>query len=200
MTSIEGAPEAAQKGHGAPDHGRDRAEDAALIARVADRSIDAMAELYDLYGDPALRAARRVCGDDLAPDVVQDVFLQLWERPAAYDPARGPLQAFLVMRTRGRAIDVLRSGSSRRAREQGDAALRAPTASSQGLGEGVGTDTWDLLRQLPADQRHAIALAYFGGYSYREVAVLLRQPIGTIKGRIRSGLAQLRLLMTNEDL
>jgi len=175
-----------------------RAADAALIARVADRGHDAMAEIYERYGEPALHAARRVCGDDLAPDVVQDVFLQLWERPEAYDASRGPLQAFVLMKTKGRAIDVLRSGSARRVREQGDVALRLP-AGSHGLEDRVDTSTWDLLRQLPIDQRHAIALAYFGGFSYREVAVLLRVPVGTVKGRIRSGLSQLRTLMPDDE-
>lgn len=169
--------------------------DAALMELVAQRRHDGLAAIYERYGEAALRTARQVCGDDLADDVVQDVFLQLWERPESFDPARGPLLPYLLMRTRGRSIDVLRSGSARRNREHNRSVSHAPNESAQGIGDGVGVDTWDLLRQLPAAQRHAIALAYFGGYSYREVAVLLRQPVGTIKGRIRSGLAQLRTLL-----
>lgn len=172
--------------------------DRVLVDRIAQHRHDAMAEVYELYGEHALRAARLVCGDDLADDVVQDVFLQLWERPEAFDPARGPLGAYLLMKTRGRSIDVLRSGSARRDREHKGLALRAPDRASDGRRDGVGVDTWELLRQLPPDQRHAIALAYFGGYSYREVAVLLRQPVGTTKGRIRSGLAHLRSLLPED--
>ena len=130
-----------------------------------------------------------------AQDVVQDVFVRLWNDPERFDPARGSLRAFLLASVRNRAIDVVRADSSRRDREQRHDRLDA-------------SDDYDLEREvidlemaervrtsmgvLSDDERVAIELAYFGGHSYREVALILDQPEGTVKSRIRAGLRRLR--------
>jgi RNA polymerase sigma-70 factor (ECF subfamily) len=123
------------------------------------------------------------------------VFLRLWNEPERYDPARGALRSFLLAQAHGRAVDLLRSEGARRAREEREA--RAASESGYDLEREV----WDLaaaeqvrqaVEKLPASERQCIALAYFGGRTYREVADQLAEPEGTVKSRIRSGLKRLR--------
>jgi len=131
------------------------------------------------------------------------VFLRLWERSSRFDAQRGSLRAFLLAITHGRALDVMRSDSSRRAREKRDA-LRTivPNAGVEAevVAKTVADAVRDALSQLPEAERHAVELAYFGGHSYRTVARLLDEPEGTVKSRIRSGLARLRSLLAAQEL
>ncbi len=169
--------------------------DARLVGCIARGSHDALAEAYSRHGGNVHKQARRLRGEGDADDVVQDVFLRLWDQPERFDPTRGSLRSFLTMQTHGRAIDALRSDNARRARET--TTLRAPrpttpTTDDRALARLAGDRAWRHLSQLNRGERHAIVLAYFGGHTYREVAVLLEQPEGTIKGRIRTGLRRLR--------
>ena len=170
--------------------------DAALVFAIARYEQAALAEAYRRHGGAVHGLARRILGDDAAAEeVVQEIFLRLWNQPDRFDPDRGSLRSFLLAQSHGRAVDVIRSEESRRRREERDA-RRAVDA-----GYDLEREVWDLevsekiggaLRDLPEDQRSAIVLAYFGGYTYREVAEMLDQPEGTIKGRIRTGLQRLR--------
>ncbi len=178
-----------------PDEDVAQLSDARLVERIALGSHDALAEAYSRHGANMHKQARSLRGAGDAGDVVQDVFLRLWNQPEHFDPARGSLRSFLTMQTHGRAIDLLRSDNSRRARETTtvDAPSPAdPTTEDHALARLAGERTWRYLEQLSHGERHAIALAYFGGHTYREVAVLLEQPEGTVKGRIRNGLRRLR--------
>jgi RNA polymerase sigma-70 factor (ECF subfamily) len=170
--------------------------DSALVIAIGRWKEEALAEAFRRHAGAVFALARRVLADpNGAEEVVQEVFLRLWNNPDRYDPARGSLRSYLLAQAHGRSVDQLRSDSSRRRREERDA-LRSAEA-----GYDIEREVWDLtvsshlqavVNELPVDERRAIELAYFGGHTYREVAVLLAQPEGTVKSRIRSGLKRMR--------
>jgi RNA polymerase sigma-70 factor (ECF subfamily) len=172
------------------------ASDAALVVAIGRWRQDALAEAYRRHAGSVYGLARRVVNDAaLAEEVVQEVFLRLWNDPERFDPERGSLRSFLLAQTHGRSVDLLRSDTSRRRREEREA---RQTAES---GYDVEHEVWDLavadhvkeaLSTLSDDERRAIELAYFGGHTYREVASLLGAPEGTVKSRIRTGLRRMR--------
>jgi len=180
------------------------ASDPALVVAIGRWREDALAEAFRRHAGAVLALARRVLGDAaLGEEVVQEVFLKLWSAPERFDPARGSLRSFLLAQAHGRAVDMLRSNSSRRRREERDASLSAES------GYDIEREVWDLavaehlqdvVKTLPVDERKAIELAYFGGHTYREVAVMLGQPEGTVKSRIRSGLKRMRGLLAEAGL
>jgi RNA polymerase sigma-70 factor (ECF subfamily) len=142
--------------------------------------------------------ARRVAPNQhLAEEVVQDVFLRFWNSPGRYDATRGSVRAFLMTGVHSRAIDVTRAERARRAREERDGRrdARSVDVVAQAIAATDGAALRCALLDLSADERDAIVLAYFGGHSYREVARILRQPEGTVKSRIRTGLARLAVAL-----
>lgn len=175
--------------------------DAGLVVALSRYNQDALAEAYRRHAGAVYGLARRLLTDDaLAEEIVQEVFLRLWNRPEQFDPGRGALRSFLLAQCHGRAVDMLRSEQARRRREDRDARRTAEG------GYDVELHVWDLavaermrdaLASLPEAERTAIELAYYGGHSYREVAELLREPEGTIKSRIRSGLRRLRPVLVD---
>jgi RNA polymerase sigma-70 factor, ECF subfamily len=173
------------------------ASDANLVMSVARYHEDALAEIYRRHAGAVYGLARRLLWDDsVAEEVVQEVFLRLWNQPERYDPDRGSIRSFLLAQTHGRAIDLLRSESSRRQREARDA--RATAEGGYDLEREVfdltvGEQVRAAVAKLPAEEKKAIELAYFGGHSYREVAVMLSQPEGTVKSRIRAGLRRMQV-------
>lgn len=171
--------------------------DAALVLAVARYKEDALAEIFRRHGGAIYALARRVMNDDAAADeILQEVMLRLWTNPDRFDPERGTLRSFLLTQAHSRSVDTLRSNNARRRRE--DAEMLRNRAES---GYDLEREVWDLamadsvkgaLEALGPGERDAIELAYFGGYSYRDVAVILGQPEGTVKSRIRLGLRKLR--------
>lgn len=164
---------------------------------LAERSPEAIDMLYERYGRLAYSLALRVLSDGAAAeDVVQDAFLAVWRRADSYQPSRGSLRTWLCAIVHHRALDRLRGGSGRARLDLPlDAAPPQHTIS----------DTWDevasslerdavrrALDSLPAEQRQAIELAYYGGYSQSEISELTRAPLGTVKGRTRLALRKLR--------
>lgn len=173
-----------------------QASDALLVVAVGRWRQDALAEAYRRHAGAVFALASRVLMDrPLAEEVVQEVFLRLWDHPDRFDPDRGTLRSFLLAQTHNRSVDVIRSEQARRAREERQHRVHAEA------GYDLEHEVWDLtvaghvrdaLDLLPANERLPIEMAYFGGKTYREVAVLLDQPEGTVKTRIRSGLRRLR--------
>jgi RNA polymerase sigma-70 factor (ECF subfamily) len=174
--------------------------DAALVVAISRYHEDALAEAYRRHGGAVHALASRLLGGfassgQLAQDVVQEVFLRLWNEPDRYDPERAPLRSFLLTQCHGRSIDLLRAEGSRRAREERDARQRAVAGydlEHELEDLAVADQVRHALATLPPAEKEAIALAYFGGHTYREVASILEQPEGTIKSRMRSGLRRLR--------
>lgn len=172
------------------------ASDATVVVSIGRYHQEALAEAYRRHAGAVFGLARRLIGDrTLAEEVVQEVFLRLWNQPERFDPDRGSLRSYLLAHAHGRAVDLLRSEGARRQREEREA------RSTAEAGYDLEHDVWDLataeqVRQvmatIPEVEREAIDLAYFGGHTYREVAVLLEQPEGTVKSRIRAGLKRLR--------
>lgn len=170
--------------------------DGPLVVAIGRWRQEALAEAYRRHGGAVFALARRVLNDaTAAEEVVQEVFLRLWNQPDKFDPGRGSLRSYLLAQTHGRSVDQLRSETSRRKREERDA------RSTAEAGYDIEHEVWDLavadrvreaLGELPDDERRAIELAYFAGHTYREVAVLLDAPEGTVKSRIRTGLKRLR--------
>lgn len=172
------------------------ASDATLVVAIGRYRQEALAEAYRRHAGAVFGLARRLLLDTtLAEEVVQEVFLRLWNQPDRFDPSRGSLRSFLLAHTHGRAVDLLRSEGARRQREEREARTAAEA------GYDLEHEVWDLataervrraLSALPDGERSAIELAYFGGLTYREVAARLGEPEGTVKSRIRSGLKRLR--------
>ena len=179
-------------------------DDHELVAAITRRDEAAMAEAVRRHRGPVLAFARRLVGDSArAEEISQEVFLRLWERSSRFDAQRGSLRAFLLAITHGRALDVMRSDASRQAREQRDAVrTNAPSGGVEAevIAQTVADAVHHALAQLPDTERRAVELAYLGGHSYRTVARMLDEPEGTVKSRIRSGLAKLRPLLAAQDL
>jgi RNA polymerase sigma-70 factor (ECF subfamily) len=172
------------------------ASDAALVVAIARWRQEALAEAYRRHAGAVLALAQRVLRDrTLAEEVVQEVFLKLWNQPERFDPERGTLRSFMLAQAHGRSVDLLRSESARRAREEREARETAEAGydlEHAVLDLTVAEQIRTALSSLQEGEREAIELAYFGGHTYRQVASILGQPEGTIKSRIRLGMRHLR--------
>lgn len=180
------------------------ASDAVLVIAVSRFDEQALAEAYRRHAGAVFALARRLLGDPtLAEEVVQEVFLRLWNHPDKFDPERGALRSYLLAQSHGRAVDLLRSEGARRRREERDAQRTAEGAydlEHEVLDMAVAERVTVAMAQLHDRERRAIELAYLGGHTYREVAVLLDEPEGTVKSRIRSGLKKMRGMLDASDL
>ncbi len=180
--------------------------DSELAVAIAAGSQDALAQLYDRYSGLAYGIALRVLGDPgRAEDAVQEAFLNVWNRAAAFDPERGSLRSWLLTAVRNRSIDYLRGRGAHERREQD----LEPVVSMVG----AHSDPWhevslklerdavrEALSSLPPEQRQAVQLAYFGGYSQTEIADMTRVPLGTVKGRMRLALEKLSSYLRGRGL
>lgn len=172
-----------------------QASDAALVVAIGRWREDAMAEAYRRHGGAVYGLARRVVRDEgMAEEVVQEVFVRLWSSPDRFDPERGSLRSWLLAQAHGRSIDRLRSDGARRQREERDAQRTAAAGydlEREAMDLAVADRVKEAMGTLPVAERQALELAYFDGYTYREVAKILDTPEGTIKSRIRAGLKRL---------
>jgi RNA polymerase sigma-70 factor, ECF subfamily len=166
----------------------------AVRDRLVARDPSALSDLYDQFGSYVFGLAARVIGDrHAAEDVTQEVFLSLWERPEAFEPARGRLRTFLGTLAHRRAVDVVRREEARRRRAAREAATTTPIPDVGELAMAIVTaeQVRAEVSRLPSEQRAAIELAYFGGRTYRQVAEELGIPEGTAKSRMRLGLGRI---------
>ena len=177
--------------------------DVQIIQRVVAGDQLALGELYDRWSKPAFSLARRVCADEgLAEDVVQEVFIAFWREPGRFEPARGAFGSWLLTLVHHKAVDAVRRESAIRRRtipaaEDGEewSVAPGPGADQAALGAVVAGQVRDALGRLPNEQREALALAYYGGYTQREVATLTGVPLGTVKSRMFTGVQRLRSVL-----
>jgi RNA polymerase sigma-70 factor (ECF subfamily) len=182
-----------------PRRPEDAPGDADVLQRIRAGDRSAVDDLYARFRRPAFALARRILADDaLAEDVLQEVFLSVWRDPAAYDRGRGSVASWLLTVVHHKAVDAVRREESQRrrqARAEQDLALAEPVASRD-----VDEEAWtrvvadqvrSALRGLSSPQREALTLAYYGGYTQREVAALTGAPLGTVKTRMLIGMRRL---------
>jgi RNA polymerase sigma factor (sigma-70 family) len=173
--------------------------DEALVALAARADDGALAELYDRFGHVAYGLALRIVRDPaLAEDAVQEAFLTIWRSASRFVPERAKARTWILTLVHRRAVDVVRREQPRRA----EPIELAPPASADVTED----EAWlrlqrarvqDALRRLPDQQREALELAYYGGFTQSELAERLGEPLGTIKSRMFAGLARLRELLAD---
>ncbi len=168
-----------------------------LIYLIDSGDAEAFAGLYDRHSRAAYSLAYRMMGEQqAAEDLVQEAFLKVWRAAGSYRAQRGSVRTWVLSIVHNRGIDHLRSSASRRRiqdRVQGMAPTSQPSEAF--------ADTWrntqreqvrEALRGLPPEQLNVLELAYFSGYTHKEIAQLLNEPLGTVKGRMRLGLKKIR--------
>ena len=180
--------------------------DAELVRRLRDADGAALSQLYQRFGRPCYSLARRICADEgLAEDVVQEVFLTLWRDPTRFDPSRGGFATWLLTLIHHKAVDAVRRESTIRRRmvatpEAGEdwSPTPVPGADQAALARVAAGQVRAALHRLPVEQRQVLALAYFGGHTQREIAVLTGVPLGTVKSRMFTAVQRLRSLLTDQ--
>lgn len=172
--------------------------DEAVVALVARSEEAALGELYDRYGAAAFRLAYRVVRDPaLAEDVVQDAFLGIWRGAARFVPERARAAAWIMTLVHRRAVDLVRREQRRRAvpLEEGDDSRMVDSTENVVWLRLERERVQRALAQLPDQQREALELAYYGGFTQTELAQRLGRPVGTIKSQMFAGLRSLRALI-----
>jgi RNA polymerase sigma-70 factor (ECF subfamily) len=183
-------------------------DDETLINLIVRSHADALSELYDRYSRLAFSLALNLVGDQAtAEEITLDVFLRVWEKAGTYRPDQAKVSTWLTSITRYRAIDVLRRRGSRPEQHSVSWADVSPDTmpSADGLEEAAELSMQRqrvraAIAKLPPDQKQALALAYFKGYTHRQIAEALDQPLGTIKTRIRLAMQKLRQMLQDEQI
>jgi RNA polymerase sigma-70 factor (ECF subfamily) len=154
--------------------------------------------LYDRHGGAAFSLAYRMSGDRVAAeDIAQEAFLSIWRSRLRYQPERGSVRTWVLGVVHNRAIDSLRRNlvheRRRSALELAEERQQAPELTEvEAVRRDEARQVRSALEGLPEEQRRAIELAYFGGFSQSEIAQMLDMPLGTVKGRMRLGLDKMR--------
>jgi RNA polymerase sigma-70 factor, ECF subfamily len=171
------------------------------MALVHDGQSRAFEVIFERHATAAFSLAYRMCGRrGLAEDIVQEAFLSLWRTAVRYDRARGSVRSWVLSAVHNRAIDAFRREQVKESRDVADEGIAARLPSPHRIETEVerGDDARivrSALAELPSDQRQVIELAYFGGFTHTQIAEMLGLPSGTVKGRMRLGLAKLRLTL-----
>jgi RNA polymerase sigma-70 factor (ECF subfamily) len=166
---------------------------------------EAVAELYDRYGDLAYALALRITGDGArAEDVVQESFVKIWRQASRFDPRRGSLRAWVMAVVRNQSLDAFRGRAAHERRELDLAEVREnaricdpwPHVSASLLRSRVQA----ALSSLPTEQRRVVELSYFAGLTCREIGNMLELPLGTVKSRLRLGMEKLHAYFAGQEL
>jgi len=184
----------------------DIAAEVELLRRIGQGDRNCFAQLYDRFSSAIVSAAYQILNNhQAAEDVLQEVFLQVWEKAALYDPARGKPLTWAITLTRNKAIDRLRA-TQRRGRLQDT--LERESGTSDQFDTRDSYDAVDLkekgklvgeaLGKLVPEQRVALELAFYSGMTQSEIAEHLKEPLGTVKARIRRGMLRLKSLLDSE--
>ena len=188
------------------DSEQDLEAEVALLQQIGQGDRQSFETLYDRFSRVLFSTAYRVLNNQqAAEDVLQDVFVQIWEKAPLFDPTRGKPMTWAITLTRNKAIDRLRS-TVRRGRLQDEIQRESQTSeqfddrsSFDALAsEDTGKIVREAIQKLSKDQRQAIELAYFSSLTQTEIAGRLNEPLGTIKARIRRGMMRLRDLLGPE--
>ena len=179
---------------------RERADED-LMALVQEGDARAFEAIFDRHGGPAFSLAYRMCGRRvMAEDIVQEAFLSLWRSGAHYDRARGSVRTWVLGVVHNRAIDALRRRTTRERGRVSDEGIEERVAAPERTDvefarRDEAREIRDALEQLPDEQSRVIELAYFGGLTHLQIASMLDAPVGTVKGRMRLGLAKMRMAL-----
>ena len=183
-------------------------DDATLVGLIVQAHPDALGELYERYHRLIFGLALNTVGDyAAAEEITLDIFTRLWEKADTYHADQAKVSTWLLSMARYRSIDVLRHRNSHREHDKvswADVSSAAhPTSNSP-------EEIVELIQQrehiraaiaqLPTDQKQALALAYFKGYTHRQIAEILQQPLGTVKTRLRSAMQKLRQVLRDDSL
>ncbi len=168
-----------------------------LMALVEGGDSGAFAALYDRHGRAAYSLAYRMAGErQAAEDLVQDAFLKVWRAATSYRAERGSVRTWLLSIVHNRGIDQLRSLTSRRRTQEKIEASAPKSQPSEAFSESWRNSQREQVREalstLPEEQLKVLELAYFSGYTHKEIAELMDLPLGTVKGRMRLGLKKIR--------
>lgn len=180
-------------------------DDFALMSAIASGDASSLGRLYDRYSPMLNALAVRVLGNKAdAEEVLQDVFSEVWFRASRFGPERGSPRTYLMMLTRSRAIDRLRSLRTSRLPQVPAAVIPSdPRDNQQPVGDAILSEQKQsiahALGQLPAEQKQALEHWYYEGLSHSQIAEKLNRPLGTVKSQLRQGLIRLRDLLRNLD-
>jgi RNA polymerase sigma-70 factor, ECF subfamily len=175
--------------------------DEELMELVQDGEVRAFEAIFDRHASAAFSLAYRMCGRPaMAEDIVQESFVSLWRSSAAYDAARGSVRTWVLSVVRNRAIDAFRREAAKATSELDEQRVAERVPAPELTDREVerrddARQVRDALKELPADQRQVIELAFFGGFSHSQIAEMLKLPAGTVKGRMRLGLSKMRFAL-----
>lgn len=183
--------------------------DAVLLQRIVDGDEEALAELYDQYSSLLFGLIRTIVNNkEIAEDLLQEIFLLIWDRAASFDALKGSVYTWMITLARNKSIDKIRSKSYRLQQQYVSADHSEPFYSSSSdepspyelmLLEERSEIIKNALNNIPAKQREVIEIAYFEGFSQSKIAKIYNIPLGTVKTRMRQGLDKLQTLLKNKQ-
>ena len=177
-----------------------------LMQLVAGGDAKAFETIYERHSTAVFSLAYRICGARaLAEEIAQEAFLAIWRTGASYDRTRGSVRTWLLGIVHNRAIDALRRAAVQERRRVADERVAENLEASErteveAARRETARSVRTLLGELPADQRRVVELAYFGGFTHEEIARMLDEPLGTVKGRMRLALEKMRSSLTATEV